>query len=95
MRHMFKAKDSKRRINVRYEDLISKGQEEVERLSDWAGVEMSFQSAMSNSEIQSRHMTSKDSASSVERWRSELSSEVQKIFSHELGEELSNLGYAV
>jgi len=95
MQHMYNAKDSKRRINVRYEDLISKGQEEVERLSDWAGVQMSFEAAMSNSEIQSRHMTSKDSASSVERWRSELSEEVQKIFSHELGEELNNLGYAV
>lgn len=95
MQHMFKAKDSKRRINVRYEDLISKGQEEVERLSDWAGVKMSFEAAMSNSDIQSRHMTSKDSASSVERWRGELSSEVQNIFSHELGEELNNLGYAV
>lgn len=95
MQHMHNAKDGKRRINVRYEDLISKGQEEVERISDWAGVTMSFDTAMSNSEIQSRHMTSKDSASSVERWRSELSKEVQNIFSHELGEELSNLGYAV
>ncbi len=95
MQHMYKAQDSKRRINIRYEDLISKGQQEVERLSDWAGVEMSFDKAMSNNEIRNRHMTSKDSASSVERWRSELSDEVQGIFSRELGEELTNLGYAV
>jgi len=40
-------------------------------------------------------MTSRDSASSVERWRGELSTEAQNIFSSELGEELSNLGYAV
>ena len=95
MQHMFKANDSYRRINVRYEDLINKGQEEVERLSEWTGVDLSFDKAMSNSEIRDRHMTSRDSASSVERWRGELSTEAQNIFSSELGEELSNLGYAV
>jgi len=95
MQHMFKANDSYRRINIRYEDLINKGQEEVERLSEWAGVELSFEKAMNNSEIRDRHMTSRDSASSVERWRGELSLEAQDIFTSELGEELTNLGYAV
>lgn len=95
MQHMFKAPDSHRRINIRYEDLINNGQEEVERLAKWVGVELSFEDAMSNKEIRKRHMTSKDSASSVERWRDELSKEVQDIFSRELGQELSNLGYAV
>lgn len=95
MQHMFKAIDSRRRINVRYEDLINNGPEEVERLSEWAGVSMCFETAMGNNDIRDRHMTSKDSASSVERWRKELSEEVQSIFSRELGEELSNLGYAV
>jgi len=73
MQHMLNTPNTERRINVRYEDLITSGHEEVERLSEWAGVTMT----------------------SVERWRSELSDEVQNIFSKELGQELSNLGYAV
>ncbi len=95
MQHMHKAEDSARRINVRYEDLINNGPEEVERLSEWAGVTMNYEGAVGNNDIQKIHMTSKDSASSVERWRNELSNEVQNIFTRELGEELSNLGYAV
>jgi len=95
MQHMLKAPNSERRINIKYEDLIANGHEEVERLSEWAGVPMCLDTAMDNAEIQKRHMTSRDSASSVERWRGELSDEVQGIFSKELGQELSNLGYAV
>ena len=95
MQHMHEAKDTRRRINVRYEDLINNGQHEVARLSEWAGVEMCFETAMGNTDIRSKHMTSKDSASSVERWRNELSSDVQAIFSKELGTELTNLGYSV
>ena len=95
MQHMHEAQDTHRRINVRYEDLINNGQQEVERLSEWAGVDMCFETAMGNTDIRSKHMTSKDSASSVERWRNELSSDVQAIFSRELGAELTNLGYSV
>ncbi len=95
MQHMYKAADSHRRINIRYEDLINHGQAEVERLAAWAGVKLSFEDAMSNKEIRKRHMTSKDSASSVERWKRELSKEVQDIFTKELGQELSDLGYSI
>lgn len=95
MQHMLNTPNTERRINVRYEDLITRGHEEVERLSDWAGVTMNLETAMGNAEIRKKHMTSRDSASSVERWRSELSDEVQNIFLKELGQELSNLGYAV
>ena len=95
MQHMLNTPNTERRINVRYEDLITNGHEEVERLSEWAGVSMDLETAMGNVEIQKKHMTSPDSASSVERWRNELSDEVQNIFSKELGQELSNLGYAV
>ena len=84
-----------RRIAVRYEDLIRKGPEEVERLSDWLGIRLSHAEATGDRAIKKQHMTSKDPASSVERWRTELDDEVQALFAEEIGDELSTLGYRV
>ncbi len=95
MRTMIGFESNHRRIHVRYEDLIRRGDEEVERLSDWLGVPMCLSTATRNKKIRQIHMTSKDASSSVERWRTELSDDVQKIFSRDLGAELDGLGYAV
>lgn len=82
-------------IKIRYEDLILNGPDEVSRLSEWLGLSLDYRAATSDKKIKSRHMTSKSPAASVERWKKELSEDVQEIFAKELGEELVQLGYSV
>jgi len=84
-----------RRLFVRYEDLIRRGEEEVERLSEWLGLPLSLKQIEKEKKIREVHMTSKDPMASVERWRRELSDEVLEIFKISIGEELDGLGYAV
>ena len=86
---------TERRVSIRYEDLVRDGQSEVERLAEWLGSPMSFAAATKDKRIKAQHMTSKDPASSVERWRTELGDEARGIFAAELGDELSELGYRV
>lgn len=95
MQNMIEIPTDHKRINVRYEDLIRQGQEEAARLSDWLGATLNYREATANKAIKKRHMTSRNAASSVERWRRELSGDVLKIFSNELGDELTDLGYPV
>lgn len=95
MRNMMEFETNSRRIYLRYEDLINRQDEEVARLSNWLGLELSSDAIAKNKEILEIHMTSKDGSSSVERWRDELSDDVKEIFSDNLGDELSSLGYAV
>ena len=95
LQHLTSFETSHRRIAVRYEDLIRDGERTVERLSDWLGTPMSLERATANKAIEAQHMTSKDPAASVERWRRELDPGVQRIFAAELGEELGTLGYPV
>ncbi len=95
MQSMIESDTDERRIYLRYEDLILDGKREVARLSNWLGTPLNLKHAMKDKAIKAKHMTSKDPASSVERWRKELSHEVQTVFSTELGEELNELGYAV
>lgn len=95
MQAMIKSETDDRRIYLRYEDLILDGKREVARLSNWLGTPLNLKNAMKDKAVKARHMTSKDTVSSVERWRKELSEDVQTIFSSELGDELNELGYAV
>lgn len=95
MQTMIESDTEQGKIFVRYEDLIMKKQIEVDRLSEWLGVSLSFNKATKNDDIKSRHMTSRDPRSSVERWRKELSVEVKDIFKEELGDELTRLGYQI
>ena len=83
------------RFHVRYEDLINNGRQEAARLSDWLGVTLDYTRAAKNRKVLELHATSRNPAASVQRWRRELSAEVQALFSEELGNELINLGYAV
>lgn len=95
MRSMLDFDTNRRRIFVRYEDLIMKQSEEVDRLSEWLGLPLSTDEMSRNTSIQAVHMTSADGSSSVERWRSELSDDARQIFSDKLGAELEGLGYTV
>lgn len=95
LRNLVSFKANPRRAYVRYEDLIRQGDEEVARLSEWLGTEMSMARANSDKKVRKVHMTSSSSTESVERWKSELSNDVLDVFSKELGTELSSLGYSV
>lgn len=95
MRGLLETETSHKRYHVRYEDLIREGESETDRLAQWLGASLNYGSATKNKDIQQQHMTSQNSLSSVERWRKELSDDVQSIFSEELGTELVELGYAV
>ena len=86
---------TERRMYIRYEDLILDGKNQTDRLSCWLDQSLSFKQATSNKQIQKKHMTSGTPSASVGRWKKELSSDVQQIFSKELGSELSELGYTV
>jgi len=95
MQNILASEDSDVRINVRYEDLIQNGETEVQRISNWLGVQLDYQSAIGNSEIRDVHMTSTDYSASVGRWRSELTDDVKEIFHQGIGSELSELGYSI
>ena len=95
LKNLVSFKTDPRRTYVRYEDLIRKGEEEVSRLSEWLGSEMSLKEASGNKSVHKKHMTSTSADSSVERWTSELSDDVLGVFSRELGSELDSLGYRV
>ena len=95
MQLMIDFEANKRRLFVRYEDLIRNGDEEVERLSEWLGLPLSLKKLEKEKKIREVHMTSTDPSASVERWRRELSDEVLDIFKNNLGDELTGLGYAV
>jgi len=94
MQNIIDSENNDTRINVRYEDLIKNGEQEVQRISDWLGVQLNYQSAIGNSAIRDVHMTSSDYNASVERWRRELDDDVKEIFYQEIGIELNELGYA-
>ncbi len=93
MHRLMELTTDERRIAVRYEDLIRDGEAQTRRLAEWLGTELDYRAATQDRGIQKVHMTSKNPAGSVERWRDELDPSVQRIFADELGDELSALGY--
>ncbi len=95
MQHMIEFDENDRRIAIRYEDLIRNEDATVKRLSEWLGVSLNTKGVSKDKSIRKIHMTSSDASTSVERWRDELSDEVQDIFANQIGNELSQLGYAV
>jgi len=92
---MIDFQQTERRIAVRYEDLIRQQDIEVARLSEWLGLPLNTKAVSKDKNIRKIHMTSSDASQSVERWRQELSEDVQSIFADQLGNELTQLGYAV
>ena len=95
MRNLLKLETDDRRMYLRYEDLVLDGENEVAKLSDWLGQTLSFEEANNNIKIKNLHMTSDTAGESVERWKTELGSDVLNLFAKELGTELDGLGYSV
>lgn len=95
LQHLRTLQTDEQTIAVRYEDLALETEATVRRLGDWLGAPLDPRAARADKRILKRHSTSRDAAASVERWRSELSGEVQAIFATEIGTELAGVGYAV
>ncbi len=93
MQRLIDSATTPREIHVRYEDLILDGKKEAARLSRWLGTPLNIKAAMKDKSVINRHMTSRNPQSSVARWKTEMSDDIQEIFRNKLGSELQNLGY--
>jgi hypothetical protein len=80
-------------ILVKYEHLVVDPEREAQRLSQWLGVTLDAGSIEHHAPHLGRHMTSESPRESVERWRRELSAELNRLFVQELREELQHFGY--
>lgn len=91
--HKHKIMTSPSNLVVKYENLATDLPGEAQRLSQWLNVELNA-ALVKNQEAQFKHhMTSVSPEKSVERWRHELSKELNDFFIQELGEELRYFGY--
>ncbi len=80
-------------ILVKYEQLAIDLPMETQRLSQWLGTELDANEVKKKEVNLQHHMTSASPEKSVERWRRELSSELNEFFLKELGDELRSFGY--
>jgi hypothetical protein len=82
-----------RRHLVIYENIIRNPYAETQMLSRWLGVDLNWDNLSANMEILSVHATTNSLDQSVERWKKELSNEINQVFCDVLGDELQQLGY--
>lgn len=82
-----------RRHLVIYENMIRNPYAETQRLSRWLGVNLDWDNLSANKEILAVHATTTSLGQSIERWKTELSKEINQVFCEALGNELQQLGY--
>lgn len=82
-----------RRHLVIYENIIRNPYAETQRLSRWLGVDLDWDNLSVNKEILAEHATTTSLGKSIERWKTELSKEINQVFCDALGNELQQLGY--
>lgn len=80
-------------ILVKYEHLVVDLENEAKRLGQWLGITLDAGSVRAQAPRLKHHMTSESPHESVERWRRELSKELNGLFVRELREELQYFGY--
>ncbi|GAL24223.1 hypothetical protein JCM19239_3926 [Vibrio variabilis] len=95
LKHYNNIDDTANRVKVRYEDMIVNPMVVTSKLSDWLGLELDYGYVENNMKQMSHHMTSKNPQDSLYRWKTEMSQELQLIFSNTLGEELAKAGYEI
>ena len=79
---------------VRYEDLIQQPAETLSRIAAYLGLDHAIElNLASESQIFSSHGTSPDPASSIGRWKHELSTEERASFAHNFKPYLEAFGY--
>jgi hypothetical protein len=87
---------------IRYEDLITQPRETLRGILDYLEVDatpsvvdgMLARASAENPEMK-QHLTSSDVSTSLGRWRSSLSPELQSVANHAFGDVLQQFGYAV
>lgn len=80
-------------IVVTYERLVLNLAEESQRLGNWLRVKLDPSLVENRTSQFVRHVTSKSPQESVERWRRELSEELNQFFVSEMGDWLRYFGY--
>jgi hypothetical protein len=80
---------------LRYEDMARNLDAEAKRLSDWLGVKLVTEAVQAQVANFAHHMTSDNPQASVERWRREMSAELNDFFVSEIGKEMKSFGYDV
>jgi len=91
--HNHKVLSSPTCVVVKYEQLVTDLAGQAQRLSDWLGVKLNAEMVKNQEENFKHHMTSTSPEASVERWRREMSQELNDFFVEQLGEELRYFGY--
>jgi hypothetical protein len=90
----FKREASSDSLFVRYEDMVRQPEEVLARISEFLGLDHVITIDPSVEEADFKvHATSRDSGSSIGRWRSELSSEEFQQFNTDFGEFFEAFGY--
>jgi hypothetical protein len=80
---------------VRYDAMIADLDGEARRLGESLGVKLNAAAVRATERHQSRHITAGSVAASLDRWKREMTTEIQAIFSAELGELLAAVGWEV
>lgn len=91
----FAAPLSVNQMLIRYEDLVTDLQGEVTRLENALGVTLDLDVVTASMPEMSVHMTSSSATDSVGRWLQDLSSDEVRTIERRLGEEMTQLGYAL
>ncbi len=78
---------------VRYEELVSDFDGAAKRLEAALSIQLNPKAAQSDRDLRKRHSTTKNPASSIGRWRTELTDEEVDVFDQTLGEQLASLGF--
>lgn len=82
-------------VVVRYEDMATDLPTVAARLSDRLGVALDARQVIANQGEFKHHMSSAGPEASMQRWRREMSPDIQKLFAEVIGDELRALGYPV
>jgi len=82
------------RLLVRYEDLVSDLRGQASDVSALLGVELDPQAVTAAQSSMSRHITAPSVATSVGRWRADLSQDEVATIERRLGKQMTRLGYA-
>ncbi len=80
---------------VRYEEMATDLVGVAAKLSGRLGVQLNAGEVLANQSEFRHHMSSAGPEASMQRWRREMSPEIQKMFTEIIGQELQALGYPV
>ncbi|MEM9516200.1 MAG: sulfotransferase [Actinomycetota bacterium] len=81
------------RVVVRYEDLVSDPEDQVQRLADWLGLDLGVERVTSDRGLFERHGTSASPAASIGRWTQHLDDTETEAVTALLADAVAPYGY--